>query len=184
MGNQEPATLCSITHQTHMEDIQGSRGSWYGFMTTNAMTFGPDLLMSAKLSASLVLAKIAKPCHPWAQEPAPLCSITLQTHMEDIQGSGGSWYGFMTTNAMTFGPDLLMSAKLSSSAISLLAKIAKACHRASQHHSAASLFRPIWRIFKGLEAADMVSWPQMAWLFGPDLLMSVNFLASCHFKTS
>jgi hypothetical protein len=28
-----------------MEDIQGSEGSWYGFMTTNAMTFGPDLLM-------------------------------------------------------------------------------------------------------------------------------------------
>jgi hypothetical protein len=27
----------------------------------------------------------------------------------------------------------------------------------SQHHSAASLIRPIWRIFKGLEAADMVS---------------------------
>jgi hypothetical protein len=35
-----------------MEDIQGSGGSWHGFITTNAMIFGPDLLMSAKLSAS------------------------------------------------------------------------------------------------------------------------------------
>ena len=34
----------------------------------------------------------------------------------------------------------------------------------SKHQPAASLIRPIWRIFKGLEAADMVSWPQMPWL--------------------
>jgi hypothetical protein len=54
------------------------------------MAFGPDLLMSAKLSASCN-PKIGMAWHP-GQEPAQLCSssITHQTHMEDIQGSGGS----------------------------------------------------------------------------------------------
>jgi hypothetical protein len=42
-----------------MEDIQGSGGSSYGFITTNAMTFGPDLLMSAKLQFSQL------PCKKW-----------------------------------------------------------------------------------------------------------------------
>jgi hypothetical protein len=63
----------------------------------------------------------------------------------------------MTTNAMMFGSDLLMSAKLSASSCP---KIGMALHpwaTGSQHHFAASLIRPIWRIFKGLEAADMVS---------------------------
>jgi hypothetical protein len=61
----------------------------------------------------------------------------------------------MTTNGMAFGPDLLGSAKLSASR---LAKIGMACHpwaSRTQHHSAISLIRPIWRIFKGLEAADI-----------------------------
>jgi hypothetical protein len=104
-----------------MKDIQGSGGSWYGFMNTKAMTFGPDLLiMFDKLSfhqaashhpSSINLHGLAPMGH---QEPAPLCSITHQTYVEDIQGSGGRWYGFMTTKAMTFGPDLLiMFAKLS-----------------------------------------------------------------------
>jgi hypothetical protein len=63
----------------------------------------------------------------------------------------------MTTNAMIFGPDLLMSAKLSASHSP---KIGMAWHSQairSQHHSVASLIRPIWRIFKDLEPADMVS---------------------------
>jgi hypothetical protein len=38
MGQQEPAPLHSITHQTYMVYIQGSGGREYGFMTTNAMT--------------------------------------------------------------------------------------------------------------------------------------------------
>jgi hypothetical protein len=48
-----------------MEDIQGSRGRGYDFMTTNAMTFGPDLLMIAKLYLSLQ-AKSGKAWHLWA----------------------------------------------------------------------------------------------------------------------
>jgi hypothetical protein len=48
-----------------MEDIQGSGGGWFGFMTTNAMSFGPHLLVSAKLSASHC-PKIAMAWHPWA----------------------------------------------------------------------------------------------------------------------
>jgi hypothetical protein len=50
-----------------------------------------------------------------------------------------------------------MSAKL---AASHSPKIRMAWHSQdirSQHNSVASLIRPIWRIFKGLEAADMVS---------------------------
>jgi hypothetical protein len=87
MGIKEPAPLYSITHQTHMEDIQGS-----GFMTTNGMAFGPDLLGNAKLSASH-LPNIGMAFHPWAsrsQHHSAACSITHQTHKEDIQGSGGS----------------------------------------------------------------------------------------------
>jgi hypothetical protein len=62
----------------------------------------------------------------------------------------------MTTNVMTFGSDLLVSAKLISQ---LPHKTGMAWHSwaiRSQHHSAASLIRPIWRIFKGLDAADQV----------------------------
>jgi hypothetical protein len=93
-----------------MEDIQGSGGSWHGFITTNAMTFGPDLLMSAKLTNTFLSGPPSQSWHGLApmghQEPTALFSITHQIHMEDIQGSGGSWHGFMTTNAMTFlGPD-------------------------------------------------------------------------------
>ncbi|MFN9981404.1 MAG: hypothetical protein ACK53Y_15875 [bacterium] len=60
-------------------------------MTTNAMAFGPDLLVSAKFSASRP-KKIATAWHSWTllQEQAPPCSIPHQTHMEDIQGSGCS----------------------------------------------------------------------------------------------
>jgi hypothetical protein len=62
----------------------------------------------------------------------------------------------MTTNAMIFGSDLLMSIKLSAIR---RPKIGMAWHpwaTRSQHHSAASLISPILRIFKfkGLEAAD------------------------------
>jgi hypothetical protein len=59
-------------------------------MTTNAMVIGPDLLMSAKALAMLLAINwhgLAPMCH---QEPAPLCGITHQTHVKDIQGSGGS----------------------------------------------------------------------------------------------
>jgi hypothetical protein len=65
MGHHQPAPLFSITHQIHMEDIQGSGGSWHGFITTNAMIFGPDLLMSAKLSAGHH-PKVGMAWHPWA----------------------------------------------------------------------------------------------------------------------
>jgi hypothetical protein len=61
-------------------------------MTTNAVTFGQDLLMSAKLSASRH-PKIGMAWHPWGhqdQEPAPLFIINCQTHMEDIKWSGGN----------------------------------------------------------------------------------------------
>jgi hypothetical protein len=43
-------------------------------MTTNAMTFVPDLLMSAKHSAMI-------------SYPKNLARITHQTHIDDIQGS-------------------------------------------------------------------------------------------------
>jgi hypothetical protein len=61
----------------------------------------------------------------------------------------------MTTNGMAFDPNMLVSAKLSASH---LPKIGMAWHpwaSRSQHHSAISFIRPIWRIFKGLEAADI-----------------------------
>jgi hypothetical protein len=65
-----------------------------------------------------------------------------------------------------------MSAKLSASRSP---KIGMAWHSQaqairSQHHSVASLIRPIWRIFKGLETADMVFITTNAMIFGPDLL--------------
>jgi hypothetical protein len=63
----------------------------------------------------------------------------------------------MTTNAMTFGPDLLVIAKLSAGICH--PKIGMAWHTwatRTWYPSAASLIRPIWRIFKGLEVADMV----------------------------
>jgi hypothetical protein len=54
------------------------------------MAFGQDLLLSAKHLASR-LSKVWHGLTPMGhKEPAPLCSITHQTHMEDIQGSGGS----------------------------------------------------------------------------------------------
>jgi hypothetical protein len=58
-------------------------------MITNAMTFGPDLLMIAKLSASAAIKNWHGLTHMGHQDLIPLCSITHQTHMEDIQGSGG-----------------------------------------------------------------------------------------------
>ena len=43
------------------------------------------------------------------QKPVSLFNITNQTHMEDIQWSGGNWYGFlMTLNAISFGSDWMM----------------------------------------------------------------------------
>jgi hypothetical protein len=41
------------------------------------------------------------------QEPAAHLNIIYQTHMEDIQWSGGNGYGFKATNGISFGPDLL-----------------------------------------------------------------------------
>jgi hypothetical protein len=59
-------------------------------MTTNAMTFGPVLL-------TIKLPFIQLPSENWHglapighQKPVSHCSITYQTHMENIQGSGGS----------------------------------------------------------------------------------------------
>jgi hypothetical protein len=72
-----------------MKDIQGSGGSWCGFMTTNAMTFGPDLLMlisDAKLSVSSQQpADIQKLAWPGTYGP-PEASITLQHHLSDSYG--------------------------------------------------------------------------------------------------
>jgi hypothetical protein len=177
MDHQEPELLVSIIDQTHMEDIEGSVGNWFGFMTTNAITFGPDLGDDECQTFSLLPPKKCthgppgakttlqhhsldpyggywrvwrqlvwfcnhKCHHFWSsfddesqtftfsqlspknwhglapmdhQEPELLFSIIDQTHMEDIEGSWGSWYDFMTTKAITLGPDLLMSAKLSAS---------------------------------------------------------------------
>jgi hypothetical protein len=64
----------------------------------------------------------------------------------------------MTTNAMTFGPDLLLrDAKLSASSFPNIGMAWHTLATRSQFHSSASLIRPKWRISKGLEAADMVS---------------------------
>ena len=46
------------------------------------------------------------------QGPVPHCNITYQTHMEDMQWSGGDWHGFMTTNGISFGSDLLKLCKV------------------------------------------------------------------------
>jgi hypothetical protein len=108
-----------------MEDIQWSGGNWYGLITRNGSSsvliqicwFDSDLLMMVK--------KLFANCHPKAwhglspmgqNEPAPSLNITYQTHMEDIQWSGGNWCGFMTTNGNSsvliqicwFDSDLLM----------------------------------------------------------------------------
>jgi hypothetical protein len=90
------------------------------------------------------------------QEPEPLFSITHQTHMEDIEGSGGSWFGFVTTDSITLGPDLMMSSKFSASCHP---KIDMAWHpwtTRSQNQSSESFIKPIWRTLKGLEATGLV----------------------------
>jgi hypothetical protein len=118
MGFHRPVSLCGIIHQTHMEDIQGSWGSWYGFMTTNAMISCPDVLIIANLFIQM-LSQIGMAWLPWGHHhPVSLCGIIHLTHMKDIQGSGGSWYGFMTTNAMISCPDVLISANLISQLLS------------------------------------------------------------------
>jgi hypothetical protein len=43
MDHQEPEPLFSINHHFQMEYIDGSGGNWFGFVTTNAITFGRDL---------------------------------------------------------------------------------------------------------------------------------------------
>ena len=40
----------------------------------------------------------------------------------------------------------------------------------SQHHSVASLIRPIWRIFKGLEAAETHIWEIFKGLKAADMV--------------
>jgi hypothetical protein len=92
------------------------------------------------------------------QEPEPLFSIIHHFQKEHIEGSVGNWYGFKTTNAITFGQDLgdIMSAKLSAS---FHPKNDMAWHpwtTRSQKHSSASFIRPIWRTLMGLEAAGLV----------------------------
>jgi hypothetical protein len=116
MGHQEPASLFIITHQTQMKDIQGSGGSWCGFMTTNAMTFGPDLLMSTKFSASsqLMSKNYGMAWHPWATRSQ--YHFSLQDHSSDPYGGYSMvwrqlvWFHENNNNAMTLTlfPDLLM----------------------------------------------------------------------------
>jgi hypothetical protein len=86
-----------------MEDIQWSGDSWYGFMTTNAMISCPDLLISANLFSQM-LFWIGMASSMGNHQPLSLCSIIHQIHMENIQGSGGSWlwYGFMKTQMPWF----------------------------------------------------------------------------------
>jgi hypothetical protein len=103
----EPAAHLNILFHTHMEDIQWSGGNQYGFMTANAIRFCPDLLAKCQ-TFSQVLSKNwhgLTPVAPW--EPAAHLNITYQTHMKDIQWSGGNQYGLMTANGISFGPDLL-----------------------------------------------------------------------------
>jgi hypothetical protein len=62
-------------------------------MTTNAMTFGLNLLMMIECQtfSQLMMSKNWHGLAPMGhQEPASLFSITHQTHTIDIQGSGGS----------------------------------------------------------------------------------------------
>jgi hypothetical protein len=44
MAHQEPAAHLNIPFHTHMKDIQWSGVIWYGLMTANRISFGPDLL--------------------------------------------------------------------------------------------------------------------------------------------
>jgi hypothetical protein len=54
LGQQEPASHCNTTYQTHKEDPEWFGGNRFGFvLTANVISFGSDLLMSfAKLSAN------------------------------------------------------------------------------------------------------------------------------------
>jgi hypothetical protein len=93
MGHKEPAPHCNITYQTHMEDIQWSGGNWYGLMHANQISFGSDLLAKCQ-TFSQPQSENWNGLTPMGQkEPAPHCNITYQTNMEDIQWSGGNWYG-------------------------------------------------------------------------------------------
>jgi hypothetical protein len=90
MAHQEPTTHLNITYQTHMKDIQRSGGNWYGLMTANGISFGPDLLAKYQ-TFSQVLSKNWHGLTPMAhQEPAAHLNIPFHTHMKDIQWSGGT----------------------------------------------------------------------------------------------
>jgi hypothetical protein len=100
------------------------------------------------------------------KEPVSHFNITYQTHMEDVQWSGGNWYGFMTLNWNGFGSDLMIPVKLS---VICCQKTSMAWHqlaRRSQYHTSTSLIRPTWRIFNGLQATDVISWPWIGSFWG------------------
>jgi hypothetical protein len=64
----------------------------------------------------------------------------------------------MTANAMSFGSDLQMnSVKLSANCSPKLGMAWHQWSSRSQHHIVTPLMRPIWSIFNGLEATQMVS---------------------------
>jgi hypothetical protein len=83
MAHQEPAAHLNITYQPHMEDIQWSGGSGYGFKAAKCQTF------------SSVMSRNWHGLTPMAhQEPAAHLNITCQTQMEDIQRFEVNGYGF------------------------------------------------------------------------------------------
>jgi hypothetical protein len=69
---------------------------------------------------------------------------------------------------MTFGPDLLMSAKFSARHSPKIGMAWPPWAVRSQHHSVASLIKPIWRIFKGAKLSASrspkigMAWPPWA----------------------
>jgi hypothetical protein len=78
--------------------------------------------------------------------------------MENIQWSGGNWFGFMTANGISFGPDLLIKAQIISRL--LLTKIGLPWFNLVtriQYHIVSWFYRCIWKISNGLEATGLVS---------------------------
>jgi hypothetical protein len=78
--------------------------------------------------------------------------------MENIQWSGGNWFGFMTANGISFGSDLLtkkaqiFSHLLIQKVIPWLILVTRI-----QYHIVPWFYRPIWRISHGLDATGLVS---------------------------
>jgi hypothetical protein len=93
------------------------------------------------------------------QEPEPLCSIPHQTQWRIFKGLEAAdvvlspqmpWLlvNRFAGECKTFNFQPAFTQKMAWYPGSIRSK----------HHSAASLIRPIWRIFKGLKAADLLSW--------------------------